>query len=221
VAARAGRKAWLLVMILLAPVLAVTPFAWLVLSTRDERDPAALAPARPVALVLGAGVRQDGRPSLLLARRLDIAADLYRSGRVDAVLVSGNNDAIANRETDVMRAYLLAAGVPARKIASDTAGFSTWDSCARAKEIFGVRSATVVTQDFHLPRAVALCRAAGIDTSGVGDASMDVRRVATLYGYAREVPAAFKAVGDAIFRPAPRILGPQEPAVTDALAAPR
>jgi vancomycin permeability regulator SanA len=120
-----------------------------------------------------------------------------------------------------MRAYLVAAGVPERKIAADVAGLNTWDSCTRASTIFGIRSATVVTQDFHLPRAVALCRAAGIDASGVGDASLAVRRTATLYGYGREIAAAFKAVGEAVFRPAPHLVGPPEPAVTDALAAPR
>jgi vancomycin permeability regulator SanA len=211
---------WILALVL-APLLVAAPFTWLVLSTGGQRASAELAPARPVALVLGAGVRPDGRPTTLLARRLDIAADLYHRGRVEAVLVSGDNSVETYNETDAMRAYLVAAGVPERKIAGDYAGFSTWDSCARAGEVFGVRSATVITQEFHLPRAVALCRAAGIDAAGVGDSSLDVRRVATVYGYAREVPAAFKAVTDAVFRPDPRFLGPYESAVEEALATPR
>jgi vancomycin permeability regulator SanA len=205
----------------LSPLLVLAPFAWLVASTGGHRSSAAAAPARPVALVLGAGVRPDGTPSPLLARRLDIAADLYRRGRVDAVLVTGNNAPEANYETDTMRAYLVATGIPERKIVADEAGFTTWDSCTRAYDMFGVRAATVITQTFHLPRAVALCRAAGIDATGVGDASLDARRVATIYGYTREVAAAFKAAAEALFRPAPRVIGSYETGIDDALAAPR
>jgi vancomycin permeability regulator SanA len=221
VAARGGRRTWWWALLMLAPALAVAPFAWLVLSTGDRRSSPERVPTRPVALVLGAGVRPDGTPSLLLARRLDLAVDLYRRGRVEAVLVSGNNSADSRRETDVMRAYLLAAGVPDRKIASDPGGVDTWESCRRASTLFGVHSATVVTQNFHLPRAVALCRAAGIDSSGVGDASLDVRRIATVYGYAREVPAAVKALLDVILRPAPATAGSPDTALARALDAPR
>ena len=102
------------------------------------------AEARPVALVLGAGLRRDGRPTLLLARRLDIAADLYHRGTVDAVLVSG-----ADEEPAAMRRYLLTAGVPDAKIVGDVAGFRTWDSCVRAHEVFGVRSASRSTSTCH------------------------------------------------------------------------
>jgi vancomycin permeability regulator SanA len=152
----------------------------------------------------------------LLARRLDIAADLYHRATVDAVLVSG-----ADEEPTAMRTYLLGAGVPAAKIVMDAAGFRTWDSCVRAHEVFGVRSAIVVTQEFHLPRAVALCRAAGIDAAGVGDRSLQARRVATVYGWLREVPAAVKALGDTLFRPAPRRHAPPATSLADAVLAPR
>jgi vancomycin permeability regulator SanA len=91
----------------------------------------------------------------------------------------------------------------------------------RAHDVFGVRSAIVVTQRFHLPRAVALCRAAGIDAVGVGDHSLEARRRATVYGYLRELPAAFKALGDALFRPAPERLGPPTSTLADAVLAPR
>ncbi|WP_308283128.1 SanA/YdcF family protein [Pseudonocardia nigra] len=206
---------------LLAPLLTATPFAWLAASTDGRRTTAERAEARPVALVLGAGLRRDGRPSLLLARRLDLAAQLYHRGSVDAVLVSGDNRTPDYDEPGAMRDYLLAAGVPPAKIATDPAGFRTWDSCIRAREVFGVRSAIVVTQRFHLPRAVALCRAAGIDAAGVGDPSLQARRTATVYGYLRELPAAFKAATDILVRPAPERRGPHEPGVTEAVLAPR
>jgi vancomycin permeability regulator SanA len=201
---------------LLAPVLVATPLAWFAASTDGRRTTADRAEARPVALVLGAGLRRDGRPTLLLARRLDIAADLYHRGTVDAVLVSGADD-----EPVAMRAYLLAAGVPDAKIVGDAAGFRTWDSCVRAHEVFGVRSAIVVTQEFHLPRAIALCRAAGIDATGVGDASLQARGLATVYGWLREIPAAVKALGDTIFRPAPERAGEPTSTLADAVLAPR
>jgi vancomycin permeability regulator SanA len=211
----AGRKFWVLTM-LLTPLLAATPFAWLTLSTDSRRTTAERAEARPVALVLGAGLRDDGRPSTLLARRLDIAADLYHRGTVDAVLVSG-----ANAEPAAMRAYLVAAGVPDAKIVRDAAGYRTWDSCVRAHEVFGVRSAIVVTQEFHLPRAVALCKAAGIDATGVGDHSLQARGTATVYGWLREVVAAFRAVGDTLLRPAPQRLEPPTTTLANAVLAPR
>jgi len=195
------------------------PFVWQVASTSGDRHTAAGVPERPVALVLGAGVRPDGLPTLLLARRLDTAAELYFAGKVEAVLVSGDNSVDHYNETDTMRDYLVASGVPQDRIAGDYAGFSTWDSCTRAREVFGVEEATVVTQDFHLPRAVRLCRAAGIDTVGVADSSMRERRFATVYGWFREVPAAVAALGTAVLRPDPTFLGEYETAVDDALAA--
>jgi vancomycin permeability regulator SanA len=210
-----SRKPWVLAA-LLAPMLVAAPLAWFAAATDSRRTTVDRAQARPVALVLGAGLRSDGRPTLLLARRLDIAADLYHRGTVDAVLVSGADD-----EPAAMRAYLLAAGVPDAKIVCDAAGFRTWDSCLRARHVYGVRSAIVVTQEFHLPRAVVLCGAAGIDATGVGDASLRARGRATVYGWLREVPAAVKALGDTLLRPAPQSVGEPMSSVADAVRAPR
>jgi vancomycin permeability regulator SanA len=210
-----SRKLWVLA-VLLAPLLVATPLVWFAVSTDSRRTTADRAEARPVALVLGAGLRRDGRPTLLLARRLDIAADLYHRGTVDAVLVSGADD-----EPAAMRTHLLAAGVPDAKIVGDVAGIRTWDSCVRAHEVYGVRSAIVVTQEFHLPRAVVLCAAAGIDATGVGDASLQARGIATVYGWLREIPAAVKAIGDILFQPAPQQLGDPTSTLADAVLAPR
>ncbi|MFD6949187.1 hypothetical protein A6A08_05640 [Nocardiopsis sp. TSRI0078] len=204
-----------------AMVAGCAPFLWVLSSTSDHRHTAQTVPERPVALVLGAGVRPDGQPSLLLARRLDTAAGLYFDGRVDAVLVTGDNSVEHYNETDTMSEYLVEAGVPRERIVGDYAGFSTWDSCARAHEVFGVEEATVVTQDFHLPRAVRLCRAAGIDAVGVADSSLRERTFATVYGWLREVPAAVAALGTVVLRPDPTFLGDYETGVDDALALER
>jgi vancomycin permeability regulator SanA len=201
-----------------ALVLGCAPFVWQLASTSGQRHTTASVPDRPVAIVLGAGVRSDGLPSYLLAQRLDLAVELYEAGSVRAVLVTGDNGVEHYNETDTMRDYLLDAGLPADRVVGDHAGFSTWDSCARAREVFGVGEATVLTQEFHLPRAVRLCRAAGIDTVGVGGSSMSERGFATVYGWAREVPAAVAALGTVVFRPDPEILGGYETGVDEALA---
>jgi vancomycin permeability regulator SanA len=209
------RLSWI-VAVLLAPLLVAGPLAWFTFSTDSRRTTADRAEARPVAIVLGAGLRRDGHPTLLLARRLDVAADLYQRGTVDAVLVSGADD-----EPAAMRRYLLTAGVPTAKIVEDDAGFRTWDSCVRAHDVYGVRSAIVVTQAFHLPRAVVLCRAAGIDAAGVGDPSLEARRRATVHGWLREVPATMRALGDTLLRPAPQRPGTPTTVLADAVLAPR
>ena len=186
-------------------------------STRlsDRLRTTADVPHTDVAVVFGAGLWK-GEPSPYLAHRLDRAAELYRAGRVKVLLVTGDNSRKDYDEPDAMRAYLRRHGVPDRRIVSDYAGFDTWDSCVRAKRIFGVNRAVLISQGFHIRRAVALCEAAGVTSYGVG---VDESHDATwYYGGTREVLAAGKAALDALFHPDPRFLGPKEPGVTRALA---
>lgn len=205
---RAGRRR-LVRAVMGVCVLALLPATWLRLSTGDRLRTVADVPRTGVAVVFGAGLWQ-GEPSPYLAHRLDAAAELYRAGRVEVVLVTGDN------EPDAMRAYLTRHGVPDRRIVSDYAGFDTWDSCVRAKKIFGVDRAVLISQGFHIRRAVALCEAAGVASYGVGvDETHDTT---WYYGGAREVFAAGKAALDAALRPDPRFLGPHEPGVERALA---
>jgi vancomycin permeability regulator SanA len=196
-------------------VLALLPATWLRLSTGDRLRTVADVPRTGVAVVFGAGLWQ-GEPSPYLAHRLDAAAALYRAGRVEVVLVTGDNSREDYDEPDAMRAYLTRHGVPDRRIVSDYAGFDTWDSCVRAKKIFGVDRAVLISQGFHIRRAVALCEAAGVASYGVGvDETHDTT---WYYGGTREVFAAGKAALDALLRPDPRFLGPHEPGVERALA---
>lgn len=206
---------------MLAAALGSIPFVWTLVSTSDQRHSTAGAPERPVALVLGAGVRPDGEPSRMLSHRLDMAAELYLDESVHAVLVSGDNSVDHYNETDTMADYLVDSGVSEEHVVTDYAGFSTWDSCARAAEVFGVSEATVITQDFHLPRAVRLCNTAGIDTVGVGESLFEERSWGTVYGWAREVPAALSATLTVLFTPEPTHLGEYETGVDDALAVDR
>lgn len=128
-------------------------------------------PPRDVAIVLGARVYADGTPSPFLAARLDLGARLFREGKVRAILVSGANTADSHHETDVMAAWLVDHGVPAGRIVADPKGFDTSDTCVRAAKVYGVRSAVLVSQGYHLGRALTLCRARGIDAVAVGDYS--------------------------------------------------
>jgi vancomycin permeability regulator SanA len=212
---RRGRR-WLVRGAVLACVLALAPATWLRTSTADSLRTTADVPARDVAVVFGAGLWK-GRPTAYLAHRLDAAAELYRTGKVKVVLVTGDNGRVEYDEPDAMRAYLVEHGVPADRVVNDHAGFDTWDSCVRAKRIFGVDRAVLVTQDFHIRRAVALCRAAGVDSYGVGVS--EPRDAVWYQGQVRELAAAGKAAADVVLRPDPTFLGRQEPGIAKALAA--
>ncbi|MFE9449511.1 vancomycin high temperature exclusion protein [Streptomyces sp. NPDC006739] len=212
---RAGRRR-LVRLTMSGCVLALLPVTWLFVSTADRLRSTADAPRADVAVVFGAGL-WNGEPSPYLAHRLDAAVRLYRTGRVKVVLVTGDNSRQDYDEPDAMRAYLAGRGVPASRVVTDYAGFDTWDSCVRAKKIFGVDRAVLVSQGFHIRRAVALCEAAGIDSYGVGVA--DKHDLTWYYGGTREVFAAVKAALDVVFDPDPRFLGRKESGVTRALAA--
>ncbi|CAL9443210.1 SanA/YdcF family protein [Streptomyces sp. enrichment culture] len=214
---RAGRRR-LLQAVVAVCVLALLPAAWLRLVTDDRLRTVADVPRTEVAVVFGAGL-WDGEPSPYLAHRLDAAAELYRAGRIEVVLVSGDNGREEYDEPDAMRAYLVRHGVPDGRIVSDYAGFDTWDSCVRAKKVFGVDRAVLISQGFHIRRAVALCQEAGVASYGVG--ATDKHDVTWYYGGTREILAASKAVLDAVFEPDPRFLGPREPGVERALAGAR
>jgi vancomycin permeability regulator SanA len=173
-------------------------------------------PSAPVALVLGARVFPSGTPSPFLAARLDLAHRLYRDGKVRAVLVSGDNLAPEYNEPDAMRAYLINAGMPAEAVVADYAGFDTYDSCVRSRRIFGVDRLVIVTQGYHLPRAVATCRALGLDATGVGDDSLRHTR-AWRRGAIRDQLACVKTVIDLVTGRDP-VLGARETSLDEALA---
>jgi vancomycin permeability regulator SanA len=176
-------------------------------------------PPAPVALVLGAGLNADGTPNGFLAARLDLARRLYDHGKVKVLLVSGDNSRPDYDEPSAMRAYLVEHGVPASRVVLDYAGFDTYDSCARAIRIFGVRKLIVVTQSYHIDRAVTLCRHLGIDASGVGDSTVRGQWDPWWHSTFREHLACVKAVYDMASGRSPVFLGRHETGVEDALRA--
>lgn len=176
------------------------------------------APHAQVALVLGALVYDDGRPSPMLRDRIAAGAALYRAGKVDRVLVSGDHGRTEYDEVNVMRRELIRAGVPARDVFTDHAGFDTLNSVVRARKVFQVRSALIVSQGFHLPRAVWLAERAGLEAHGVaadvGGYGGQGRR-----GALREIVARTKAAADVVTGADPKFLGDPIPITGDARAS--
>lgn len=166
-------------------------------------------PSKPVAIVFGAGIRPDGTPSPMLADRVEAAIKLYKQGHVSKLLMTGDNSREDYNEVGVMQQYAVERGVPIEDITLDHAGFSTYESCYRAKEIFGVKQAVLVTQNFHLPRAVYTCDRLGIDSVGFGTRDWENYSSSTVSKYTmREKLSMVKAVWEIhVTRPQPTFLG--------------
>lgn len=163
-----GRSAWRWVarLALLAGLGLLAASYYVEYRYADRIVVAQAAPEAPVALVFGAGLSGQ-EPSVLLAQRLDTAIGLYRAGKVRRILVSGDASERYHDESGAMMRYTVERGVPPADVDIDVAGLSTYDSCARAKDVFGVERALLVTQRFHLPRALFIARSLGIDAYGV------------------------------------------------------
>lgn len=169
-------------------------------------------PNQRVAIVFGAGVWADGTPTPMLADRIQAAVTLYRLGRVQKLLMTGDNSTIYYDEVTTMKRYAMDLGVPEQDITLDYAGFSTYESCYRAREIFGIRAAVLVTQRFHLPRAVYTCRQMGIAAIGLATPDWEVYGHKLMRYYnTRELLAVIKALIEVhLVRPLPTFLGPFE-----------
>ena len=169
-------------------------------------------PSEPVAIVFGAGVWADGTPTPMLADRVEGAVELYRLGRVNKILMTGDNATREYNEVVAMQQYAERLGVPSQDIKLDYAGFSTYESCYRAKVIFGVERAVLITQKYHLPRAVYTCNQLGIQAVGLGTPDWGKFRDDSMRFYTqREVLAVIKAIVELhIIRPKPTFLGPFE-----------
>ena len=153
-------------------------------------------PARRVAIVFGAGLWRDGSPTPVLADRVTAAADLYFTGKVEKLLLSGDNRFVNYNEPEAMRQLALSLGVPNEALVLDYAGRRTYDTCYRAKAIFQVDEAILVTQSFHLPRALYLCNRLGVLSIGVASDLQYYRKVSRLSWNLRELPATLAALWD-------------------------
>lgn len=168
-------------------------------------------PAAPVAIVFGAGLQRNGTPSAVLRDRVETAAELYFAGKVEKLLMSGDNRFVDYNEPAAMRDYAISLGVPEDDIVLDFAGRRTYDTCYRARHIFGVRQATLVTQGFHLTRAIFTCNHLGVESNGVAANIRRYRRLVYTYWTLREIPATSLAFWEIwVSRPLP-VLGQPEP----------
>jgi SanA protein len=153
------------------------------------------APGQPAAIVFGAAV-YGNRLSSVLRDRMDTAIRLYEIGAVQQIVVSGDNRSPDYNEPGAMMAYAVARGVPANAVLPDYAGHRTYDTCYRARHVFGVETAVLVTQAFHLPRALFTCR--GVGVAGVGVAA-DLRSYRAARWYeVRETGATLVALWDVL-----------------------
>jgi SanA protein len=174
------------------------------------------APSKPVAIVFGAGLWRDGTPTSVLRDRISTAADLFFSGKVQKILMSGDNRYLDYNEPGAMRDYALYLGVPDTAIVLDYAGRRTYDTCYRAFAIFEIQQAILVTQSFHLPRALYTCNMLGLNAIGVPSDQRQYRLASLMYWNLRELPATLTAFLDVhLTRPLP-VLGQPEPIFPEA-----
>lgn len=188
--------------------------AYVVYSTRAQiYEDVSSAPRSRVAIVFGASVHRDGTLAPVTSDRVETAVALYRAGRVAKLLISGDHGTWDYDEVNPMRRRALQGGVPPEDIFMDHAGFSTYDTVARAKRVFGVESAILVTQRFHLPRALMIARRFGIEAVGV---AADRRRLQSMpYLMFRESLARVKDLGKCLLGSDPACLGPEIPLTAD------
>ena len=168
-------------------------------------------PNTTVALIPGASVSRDGVLSPIFLDRVNVAIELYKANKVSKILVSGDNSTDSNNEVNPVRLYLISEGIPDADIFLDHAGFDTYSTMYRARDIFGVTSLLITTQSFHLPRSVFIARRLGMEAYG-----MNADRGHILFrNYVREVLANEKAVLDLIFNRTPKYLGEKIPITED------
>lgn len=167
-------------------------------------------PPQPIAIVFGAGVWEDGSPTPMLADRIQAAIDLYKLGRVQKILMTGDNFRPDYDEVQAMSSYAEKQGVPLTDILLDRAGLSTYDSCYRAKTLFNIQQAVLITQRYHLPRAIYTGRKMGIQAIGLGTPDWGIFRTDSMTYYTfREFMAVVKALWQVqVTRPKPRVMGP-------------
>jgi len=171
------------------------------------------APESDAVMVLGALVFSSGRPSPTLRNRLDYGYELYAQGKAKKIIVSGDHGQKDYDEVNAMKDYLLEKGVPREDIFMDHAGFNTYDSMYRARDIFEIETLLISTQDFHIARAVYLARKMGIEAYGypcddIGNG---------IYNRMRESFARVKAVFDTIIKRQPKYLGDAIPISGDGI----
>lgn len=204
------RRFWMGALLLLAVAALSFPFlwrGWVTWRTSARiKTVETVEPAR-VAIVFGARVYGEGRLSSMLRDRVDTGIELYWAGKVDKLLMSGDNQFAEYNEPADMMAYAIEQGMPAADIQPDYGGRRTYDTCFRASSIFQVERAILVTQEFHLPRALFTCRALGLEVEGVAADRRVYHPRSLQWSESRELPALVVALLDVVRREPPPVMG--------------
>ncbi|MBP7964017.1 MAG: YdcF family protein [Caldilineaceae bacterium] len=211
-------RRWLVVLLILAGLVGSFPFllqcavAWAYADQMVTVEEAVAAPTGDqaegrVAIIYGARVYASGRLSPMLQDRVETGVQLFHVGKVDTLLMSGDNRAENYDEPGHMRDYAISRGVPAGAILMDPSGLRTYDTCYRAKALFGVESALLVTQAFHLPRALFTCDALGLDVTGVVADQRTYSAASISWSESREIPALMVALFDVVRRRPATVMG--------------
>ena len=207
---------WLFILALLLAAIPIGINDWVIQSTASRiltTEKAANLQDVECILILGCSVRSDGSPSAMLAERLDKGIQLYENGVAPKLLMSGDNGQVEYNEVVTMGNYALEKGVPSQDIFLDYAGFSTYESMYRAKDIFQAKKILIVTQKYHLHRALYIAQAMGLDAYGV---SCDTQVYAgQINRDVREILARNKDFLTSIFKPKPPYLGDPVPVSGD------
>ncbi len=169
-------------------------------------------PPNDVALVLGTGkLTPRGRPNLHFNQRINAAVELYQSGKVRHLLVSGDNHIKGYDEPTDMRDALIAAGVPTNAITCDYAGFRTLDSVVRAQSVFGLKSFTILTEEFHCPRALWIARQHGLNAVAFAAPDLTSRRWTVRVKVREAFARVWCGIDLYVLNRAPKFSGPREP----------
>ena len=203
----------LIVVALVGAVAVLGMNGWVILRAKqrivDPEDTVLEAFDADCIIVLGCQVFSNGRTSLMLGDRLDRGIELYQKGLSGKILMSGDHGRAEYDEVNTMKNVAVAAGVPSEDVFMDHAGFSTYETMYRAKEIFQAEKVIIVTQKYHLYRAVYIAEQLGMEAYGV--AAEDISYAGQMYREVREVLARIKDFGYCIFKPFPTYLGEKIP----------
>jgi SanA protein len=186
----------------LIALLILLPWKWMNQRYSRHIYTSQFSPSRWLAIVLGAGLRRDGKPFFVLADRVATAVKLYQEGKVVKILMSGSVNHPFYDEPGAMRELAMQMGVRDEDILLDRDGSRTFESCRRARQLFNVDSALLVSQSFHLPRALAICDALGMNAVGVSADLRSYGPFAMHFWRLREIPAALIALWDSYIAPA-------------------
>lgn len=203
-----------IIFILITTVIAI-PLIWIIIQLRFSNAIFSLSEVehKKVAIVFGAGLQRDGTPSPILRDRVETAVTLLREKKVEKILFSGDNRFENYNEPGAMQAYALQLGAPLQDIVLDYAGRRTYDTCYRAKFIFKVEEAILVTQEFHLPRALFLCNHFKINAVGVNADIRNYSKRSVQVWTLREIFATTTAVWDLFIRKPIPVLGEELPII--------